>query len=317
MNLLTKFFHNIPLFSIFFLITGVIWAYWIYFPGVGKGSDAAGMGMSKGFAFLIFYFILFLYVLVLITSLVLFYTNSQATVTRAILNWILLVPLLLGGGMIIVYSIDFLTQSHALKESFQRWHSVAKTKTYVSPSGYFSFQYATHSKGTHNYSFIEKTALKESNNNIILVNQYFDNPSNTTFLGSIKVLSVASESAEVIPFLKSYFKKYTVEECGFVKSDKHPFSQFKDKFISVYTFESNQGSDDCMYHYSQHHKKVDPDFPGDRSLRYQNVYFVHNSKKPDKILEIIVSGQFLITGPLERNLSAKSSVDWYQTISLK
>ena len=312
-----NFFKNIPLLSIFFLIIGAIWAYWFYLPDIGKGSDAAGSAMSRGYAFMIFYFVLFLYVLVLSISLVLFFKDSQATATRTLLNWILLVPAIVAGGMIIIYSIDSLTKSHALKESFQRWHSIAKTKTYRHPSNYFSFQYSSYSKGTFNVSLIQKTILKESNHNLILLNQYSENPLDSTFLGSIRVLSIASDSTEVIPFLKSYFKKFSDEKCGFNKTEKHPFKQLTGKLISVYTFDSTQKSDNCIYHYTQHRIKADPDFPKSTSLRHYNVYFIRNAHKPDKILEVITSGQFLISGPNERNLSVDNSVDWYQTISFK
>jgi hypothetical protein len=84
------------------ILIAAMWYYRFYsdtLPQVGKGSDAAGAGMAKGFAVMTFYAGFGLYLSILLAALVLFFIGTQVPRLQALLNLSLLLPLFWFGSL--------------------------------------------------------------------------------------------------------------------------------------------------------------------------------------------------------------------------
>ncbi len=317
MNFFKNIFHYAPIFSIIILVIMSVHFFWFYVPNAGKGSDAAGMGMAGGYAAIISCIILSFYALVLSLSLVLFFKNTQAQVLRIILNCILLSPVLIWVLLFLSRIRDQSAQSVRLEKSYQNWKAIAETQAYNSLSGKFSFQYSSYCKGTFNLSYIEKINIKELKDSIILFIQNSNDPDSIFILGSIKVLTISPENTEIVQYITNYFKNFVNKKCSFIKTDNHPFNLLlNENLISVYTFDSEIYRD-CIFDYIQYLEEKDRYFARKIYANHNDMYFIYNKKRPDIILEIVISNKLAIAGPVEQNLSHKNIVDWYQTISFK
>lgn len=300
---LKTLYRYTPLFGIAFALGSVLWAYLVFFPSVGVGADAAGAGMAQGFALIGFSAFFAVYLMVLLPALVLFREGSKSPRLAATLNALLLVPAVLGLGLLALDLLVALDRERAERASYDRFARAATTTEYRAPDGTFSFRYASSPDGLE---------IVEDGDGVLLFEPSSISEDHRELVGGVRVRRLSDSSGDIARRWSAEYSALTSERCTVTRAREHPLEQFPPSRYEVFMLPTDETNDACVYAYTTTLSGRDgPQGP-------TSYYLIVPEDARDIALEVILGGGTgTITGPVEDNAPGGERVEWYDTIRLE
>ena len=287
-----------PYISLFIALAYSFWFFNSTLPTAGRGSDAAGSGMTKGFSLIIYLLGLGVYLSLSAVSFRFQFNNRS---TPGILIFLLWLPVFIFIFIFFIRQTEQIIQRQSERESYSTWFARAHTMSYQSVSTGISFQYASEVKGTFNLSYFAPLKTIEFEQGVNLVVQSDDG---ARLLGQLQILK-KSKSNSPLEFLQQRFEK---SDCEFSKGDNSLLKQFSSPRYQIFV---NKTYSNCADHIQQTLPSI-----SEYNGRIIEVFFVADIEKQDRILQIVIGDvSNTLSGPLEKNKTSKELVDWYQTVS--
>ena len=126
-----------PIAAIIITLLGVVFAM-SQISMAGRGSDAAGAGMAKGYAFIFFAAIIALYIILILVSFIWYRgSNTDLSTFKTIYHLFLYVPAIIMAGYYGIQFQEMMWDRTQQIKSYKKWHKIAdpnhsRMETYAS-----------------------------------------------------------------------------------------------------------------------------------------------------------------------------------------